>query len=426
MYHRGAHTHTVRTVPANIAYTTGTMEWLSFGARASTYGVVVDIGSGSVGASIVRFDRTSAQPEVLSTHREFMPLRGSENPEDRIRHMRHALFTVMLALSQRGAARMRAQGVRAPLTRLFVSCTAPWAYTATQMIHFERKEPFAVTKELVDSIVAHAAQKEEATAGDPHLVFSKLGMQMVERSVVDVMVNGYTVSEPYGKAATELDVAHLRGLVPTAVVTALSEVQRNILSDVPLAVRTSALVLYCVFRDVYPDLKHALIVEVSGEATECSLMRNEILYETTSISRGMHTLTREVATQFKVIPEEARTYLRSYKQDALTKQQETKLGEVNARYAAALESALANLRERYPLPRTVFLLIDQPMQPFFTEALQGALAKVGGGDDRVIRPITPMQAERFARFAEGTTPDPRLAITARFFHKLHACGEIDN
>ena len=399
---------------------------LPFRRSARVCGIIIDIGSGSVGACVVCSEDQSERPSVLYAHREFMPVRSNPSETERIRLMRHTLFTVLMEVAQKGSAALRARGIKAPFSRVMVSCSAPWSHTVTQVIHFARPEGFTVTPALIDEIIAQAYAEEQKHAPHADSELAKAGMQAVERSIVDMSLNGYSVEDPYGKMATELDVTHLRGFVPESICTALADIREHTLSDMPTHIHTSALILYCVLRDLYPSIDDALIVEVTGEATECSLMHNDVLYEAAHIPRGMYTLTRDVAAHFKTIPEEARTYLRAYKQDALISAHEKALQGIQKKYIDALACTFDLLAVQYALPHTVFFVIEEDMQPFFAEAIQAALAGKSGIDERTLIPITPAAAARFADTAEMHKQDPRLALMARFFHKLHACGEITN
>ena len=389
-------------------------------------GVVIEIGSGSVAASIVLSSCRNALPEMLYARREYMPIRRTSTPADRIRFMRRVLFAVMLDLERRGMAVLRKRGKRLRVERLLVSCAAPWSHTITQIIRFEQDTPFIVTRRMVDEIILRAYDTEETNTGEHAQVLADEGQHIVETAIIDITLNGYSVQAPYNKEASEIAIAHLRGLVPTHILIALEGIEKHIQGHRDMRIHTSAFILYCVLRDLYPQATSACIVAVSEEATEIGLVQNGILYESMAVEYGMHSLIRDLAGFAKTIPEEAHAYLRAYKQRVLTETQDKALLRAQKRYVGFLEATIDELTKRYVLPRTMFLVLDQNAKQFFTDALESAIRDKGGHAQKTIVPLSSESTRDLITSPDETVGDPRLAITTRFFHKLHACGEMDN
>ena len=385
-------------------------------------GALIDIGSGSIAASIVLSRHSKELPEILYTHRELMVIAGTTTPAHRVRSMQNALFLVMRELEQKGIPLLHTHTPDLRIQKILVSCAAPWSHTITQIIHVEKDAPFTVTPHLIDEMIEHAYEKEqEAHAHTHEKVLKDVGQQIVEKSIIDVTLNGYSVQNPYNKKASEITIAHLRGLVADSILVALERVKKHIPSAIDIHIHTSALILYCVFRDLYPKTKNALIIDISGETTEVSLMQNSILYESITIAYGTHSLVRTIARSSKTIPEEARAYLRSYKQKVLSEFQEKVLVRVQKHYTQSLMTALTELTTRYVLPQTVFLILDQNMEHFFTDTIENAMR---GQTKKNIVLLSPQNIGNLAVRQDDVSVDPHLSLIARFFHKLHACGEI--
>ncbi len=394
--------------------------------RNTLCGVIIDIGSGSVTGSIVLSDPRKELPEMIYTHRESIPLRSTSTPVEEVRAMRRVLFSVILTVEQKGMAVLYQREKRMRVNRMVVSCTAPWSNTVTQIIHFERETPFTVTPQMIDQIITHAYEKEKAHTGEPIKTLHDEGQHVVEKLIIDITLNGYSIPEPYNKEASEITIAHVRGLVPTPILTALHDVEKHIPRGIEVRIHTSALILYCVLRDLYPQTSNALIVTVSGETTEIVLVQKGILYEAIAVAYGVHSLIRDIAMLCKTIPEEAQGYLRAYKQNLLTDAQEKMLMHAQQGYGHALEAALHELTLRYVLPQTIFLILDQDMEQFFTDTIQSAMNEKATLRSTTIVPLSPKHTEGLVVVGGGVVASPRLALTARFFHKLHACGTIDN
>lgn len=394
-------------------------------AKHTTCGALISLESGSIGGSIVLSDHRKALPAIIYTTTERMPQRAHATATDRVRALRHALFSVILALEQDGMKALYTRQKHARIDRLLVSCGAPWSHTVTQMIHFTQEKPFTVTPQLVESIILDAYREETAHVPERERILAESGKDIVEKIIVDVALNGYHIAHPYGKQASEIDIAHLRGLVATPVLTALADAGKHIRNTLDMRVHTSSLISYCVLRDLYPHTDDALMVTMSEETTELALMQNGILYESVAAEYGADTLIRDIADTGKTIPEDIRGQLRAYTQKILTARQEKALAGAHAQYVRALRPALAALSVRYALPRTVFFITDESMEAFCTEVITDALRQGGGVTEKELIPLTPGRVRGLAEVPADTAPSVRQVFAARFFHKLHACGDTD-
>lgn len=393
----------------------------------SSYGVIFDVGSGSVGVGIVHATIADKAPEVIYAHREHIRIGETPTPDERVRAMRQALFAATLKLSETGLQKLKRYDARARLSEVLVVCAAPWSQTVTQIIHLEKDEPFLITEDWVSDLV-EKAQKQNPVTKEADDILKSLGMVVVERSIVDIKVNGYSTLTPYGNEAREIQVAHTTGLVPQEVLDAVGEIEKNVITGIESRAHTYALVLYCVLRDIYPNTKDALIVDVTGEMTEVSIMHDEVLLETKTAPFGAFTLTREIARSLNTIPEEARAYVNSYKHIDPTDSVYEAVAEAGRHMREELTKTLRDLNSAYVLPSTVFVTIDPNLESFFTDMITPALSDPKGKrKPRIVMVGTDVAKQLLDAGEEEQpkNPDIFLAIAARFFHKLHACGETE-
>ncbi|MBI4086661.1 hypothetical protein HY416_01615 [Candidatus Kaiserbacteria bacterium] len=385
-------------------------------------GMLIDIGSGSVTASIAISKEGAALPEILYTCRKVLPLNGTLSSADRIRTTRHALFSVLLDIERAGVMALQKYDARLHIEKVVVSSTAPWAYTVAQMIRLEQETPFTVTKRMVDDMIAHAYEQERVQPEAPASGLKK-GYRIVEKTIVDVTLNGYSVDDPYTKQASEIAVTHVRGLLADPIFHTIEEMQKRLLDGTDMHLHTAMLVSYCALRDLYPRTKNALIALISEEAIEIGLMRDSVFCESIVTDKGSSTLIRDMAAAGKTIPEESRGYLRAYAQNALKPAQTKAVAEVQRDYVHMLDMMHTELRKRYVLPQTVFLVAEPSLTGFFKDTFVEALRDNTGIGEKNIVPLSA-DAHTFVAAPPGTLMDPRHALLARFFHKLHACGEV--
>lgn len=391
-----------------------------FGHRDTDYGVIVDVHSGSVGIAILHTEPGKKEPIILFSFREYIKILENPDTPGLVRALRHALFTASLQFSQEGLKKLKEYDPDARIGKILLSCGAPWAQTMTRFIHVEDKEPFLITEEKVKSLILEAERRdeEEMQAG---ALLKELNVTLVERAVVNTAVNGYFVENPYGKKGKELSLAHISGLIPKAIIEAIKDFEEKILMHVPRASHTFALVLFCVARDLYPKIRHGLFIDISGEATELCLMQEEVLMETHVLSYGTHTFVRDFALVLNTFPDEALGHLREYGENSPQKIKDA-LAHVTEAYVLKLEESIAALQEKYNIPNHIFLITSRNLDTYFVPIVQKCCEKYIGDHGSFTSLNTDILKEQTA--TEFPNKDIFFAIEARFFHKLHGCGEI--
>ena len=389
-------------------------------------GLVIDIGSGSVSASIVLSERKKKLPEILYTDAAHMPIARDATPAEQACFVRQALFLALRMIERQEMHTMSARGEQPRIGHILVCCSAPWSHTVTQMIHFEQDTPFVVTPRLITDIIQHADETTGAHSGGRTSAPAQDDQHIIEKTIIDVTLNGYPVRDPYHTEAQEMTLAHLRGLTPTHILASLKDVEEYLHTDRATRVHTSASVLYCVLRDRYPDIKNALIIDSSGEATEIALMQNSVWHEAVTVLYGTNSLIRDSAALGNTIPEEARGHLRTYKQNILSETQEKILTTVQEKYARLLNTAVSELATRYVVPQTFFLVLDHTdISQFLIETIKDALRGTGKYTEQQSILISPEQARDFATLPRNAASAPRHALGAYFFHMVHTQSEVD-
>ncbi len=390
------------------------------GKRNTPYGVVVDVHSGSVGMAIVHSEPSMKLPELIYSHREYIKI--AENPDTAglVRALRQALFAASLHLSQEGTRALTEYDPTGVLSKILLVCGAPWANTVTRFINVEDREPFVVTEDKVKGLIAEAERRDEEELKTASLL-RELNISLVERSVVNMAVNGYPVHEPYGKRGTELSLAHISGLVPQAIIDAVQDIEEKLLPQTTHASHTFALVLFCVVRDLYPTTHQGLLIDISGEATEICIMQEDILMETCVFPFGTHTFLRMLATELNTFPEEAMTHLKEYGEHT-PEPIKLAIAKVSEQYIRSLREAYTLLEERYSIPHHLFLTTSRSLHTYFDQIVRQVSEKYISPHGTFTSLNSDMIKEQVSKVK---TEDVFFLIEARFFHKLHGCGELN-
>ncbi len=392
-----------------------------FGRRKNdtNYGAIIDIHSGSVGIAILYSNHAEKDPEILFTHREEIKILENPGTENRVRALLRALFGATLQFSQEGVKALKEHNSRASIGKVLLVCGAPWAQTATRFITIEEKEPFLITEDKIRALILEAERRDEEEF-KATMLLKELSVSLVESAVVHTTVNGYPVSNPYGKKAKEVTLAHISGLIPQAITQAIDDIKEKTLTETHRTSHTFALVLFCVLRDLYPLQKHAVIIDISGEATEICLMQDEVLLETHVFPYGTHTFIRDLAVKLHTFPEEALTHLREYSPETRGEIKKA-IDEIAKTYTTYLHDSYTSLAERYTIPKHFYLTTSKELDIFFDTLVRKASESYmqSHGTCTSLNEILTVQNTH-----TNAPVDVFFAVEARFFHKMHSCGEI--
>lgn len=376
------------------------------GGRVS---VLIDIGSGSVGASLV-LERGEQLPHFLYQKR--VRMRAFNNEKDHLRSMREALLESTLELASRGIESVRAASLSPKVGEIRIVTTAPWARTRTLVFKTHEDAPFVVTQKHINAMLEEA-EKQAALPEEDLKIYKELGLQIAHRTIVEHKLNGYRVNSILGKEAKDITLVELVELLPQVIGEVITEAERNLFPHVPRTEHARARVISGAIANLFPHTPDFLIIDASGEATEAALVHDNLLWETAFMPIGLFSLERLVAKELKTIPHEATGHFRDFAQSNKDKEVEEVMTGVGDSYAKALEELFSKLKASYAIPRTVFLLTNLEYLPFLQKFATRALENTVHGNLRVI-PLDSKILKQAATGIEGE--EVFLPLEAFFFH----------
>jgi hypothetical protein len=291
--------------------------------------------------------------------------------ESRERAMLRALEVLGDALIREGApALMRATG-SGSIDAVLVSVDAPWQKTSIRTEHFERKTPFTFSKSLVDSTL-----KETSTAAPGEL--------LVDESIIGTILNGYETRDPYGKEVLRASIIILTSHIDERVANDIHSVIRGLYHTKNILSIAGSSVRYQAMRIAFPHEREALILDATGPMTSIALVRRDLLVDVIEIK--MKGDTADIDVWLKKVMDE-----------------------------------LAELGERFPLPRTIFLLAREPGIVSLRKTLDAAnLGKLWLSDNPPkIVSVLGSHITNSIRQETTTSPDLSLLLMALFWqHRI--------
>ena len=383
--------------------------------------MLVDVGSGSVGLAISRQQKAQSQPEIIWSHREYILIKDTNAATHSLREINTSIINAFLHLGSDGLKVLRSSYPQAQIEHCQLTISAPWAYTISRFISYKQEQPFRVSKTLVNELTTAADQKA-LTAVLERAIVGKNGLRVIETKTIGIIANGYPF-EQYEHIHTKtaaIELAHLTGITYQELMQTVTDSLTKILPHVMIFPHVFMYVFYDVMRDLMPQTNESCLIDVTSEATEMSILRDNLLRHTSHIAVGSYTLARRIATETGLPNEEAYAFIRGGHElimEKLSKTKQAKLDAVLTAYEDELVALFQQTGDTLAIPKTIYLHADTDTETFFKNCLRRA-AKRATATEHMVYTITSV----FFATDHATSTDTTILLLANFAHKQLESG----
>ena len=277
--------------------------------------LLVDIGSASVGGALVKIEKGSA-PHILVTVRENISFQDALSPARFLVAMNRSLDKVLKTMQIKTNPVGLSQATKPTGLPAHIFCTlsSPWFILKSRHLRIAHQEEFEVTERILDEFINEdiALLKEELKETLP-----PKDVKIIEKKIVQIKLNGYEVRNPYGQKTSRIELSMIVGVSSGKVVESIERKLSNFFHVKSVHFGAFPIAAFSAIRDIFPNEKNFLFIDITGEATDVSLVSNDILAGTVAFSRGKNFFIREISTQLHTVHEEAATLFAMFLRDEL-------------------------------------------------------------------------------------------------------------
>ncbi len=379
------------------------------------YGALLDVGSGSAGVAIIVSAPEEKNPKIIWSYRERISV-GEDDTEEQIKkRLKTAIFNALLELGNTGVRELKAYDNAAKIKELLVSYCAPWTYTITRNVNVENENPFTLNHKIVDALINKAAQ-EAKTDILKEFAEQHLNLTVLNDTTVEITANGYRVHDPNLTEIRKVTLAQLVSMTESDLFETVKEVKEKTLTGAKIVSNSFMYNFYNALADLYPDTSEICLVDITAEATEVGIVRNNVLVHTTAAPFGIYTLAREISKVCEIPKEEALGVMRENATNIkliLSPAREEEFNKVLKSYSSNIAELFKKTGDRLSIPKTIFMHTDAANEAFFNTRLVEA-ANLATGSTHAVHPITS------SIFEKGSDFDSAILLSAYVFHKkLH-------
>lgn len=408
------------------------MRFLTTGRPSIRYGVIIDIGSGSVLMSIVASADNKSHPNIIWAKREYAPLRKKASINDSAKNVLTSLVNAILSFEGEGRRALEEAVGYKKLTEVQVTIAAPWSYTITKNISYSHTEPFSLSPELVDELLRTANQQVEKDIQKNESA-NELGLSVIARSTAGLQANGYTILDTNNQTAKNLTVVDISVVTLDYMVNAIKEACAKVLPGSGLHLNSFILVYFNIVKQLFPIAQEFCLIDVTYEATELGIIRNGILNYTTHTPFGDFSLARELADILKITLGEAFGYLQTADPLVLlTDRPKETIDEVKAlfdAYQKRLAALFLETGDTLSIPKKIYLHCDRQTEDFFLNQIKEAAAQVTHSNHSIYliakELLTKKYSAEISKNQKNAIIDTALLISAQFFHMKDLQAKIE-
>jgi hypothetical protein len=377
--------------------------------------VIFDIGSASIGGALVGLSDGKA-PEIMFTTRRDIPFQAKLN-FDRF------LSSMIKTLEELFVLMQKASG-GAKVDQAYAILASPWYASQTRLIHHSQETPFTITESWVNKLI----DGEIALFRESKLFARSKGgdtlPEIMEAKNIQMKLNGYESMNPYGKKASDLEVALYISMIPQSIRTSIADTIVKFWHPKALHFSSFSFTAFDTIRDIFPDQSSFLFMDISGEVTDISLAKDNVLLQSISFPAGKNALIRALVERMKTTPALAMAELELYASHKSTPDHvrviEEVLGATTKEWQASFRDALAQFAKEFPIPRAIFYTADDNITEWFGKAIEETHFTQFTQESGVftIRSLGNAFLSKFVHLLEPDFQDPFLAIEAIFANKL--------
>ena len=339
------------------------MNIFSFLKKKDELVLVIDIGSSSVGASLF-WMQTSGVPKIIFSIREPIKIEEGVDLDIFLENTIKSLKNVVKKISTKGLGAPK---------RIFCVFASLWVVSQTRIVKYKKDEPFVFSSKLADKLIKKEIEifEEEykKTSKDSNNKF-----RPIEFKNMKTVLNGYPTSNPLNKKASELEMSIFISMIQEKILKKTEEIIFNHFHTKDIRPSSFLLASFVVARDMFIHQDNFLLVDIGGEITNVSMIKKDMLHESTSFSLGRNFILRGIANGLKCSLDDAESYISLYENSHATISMEKIIDpimdELKTKWLKRFQESLATLSNDISIPATIFVTVDEDFTGLFSKTIK--------------------------------------------------------
>ncbi len=365
--------------------------------------LLIDIGSASVGVALVRLE-DGKPPHIISIVREDMPFKDALSSARFLSSMLHPLERALKGIQ----GKIKGKGVP---THIFCTLSSPWFILKNRHVRITREEAFQVTTETLGSFFEEdiVLLKEELKETLPIK-----DIAIIEKKILQIRLNGREIRNPYGKTTNRMELITMVSVSSARVIHSIERKVANFFHTTSLHFGAFPIAAWSAISDIFPWEQDFLFLDITGEATDVSLVNNGLMVETVSFPFGKNFFIREISSEHCTLHEEAATLFSMHLAGTLNDSKHKKVSYVVTRakeeWLSRFGKSIDTLAEGRILPSKIFFTSDADTSQLLTLLMENAKSGTPTSGAFEVQYLDQFTLARFVTFDREVLRDPFIIV----------------
>lgn len=392
-----------------------------FNTSSSETSILVDVGNGTITGALVEFN-TNNKPKFIYNSKNYFSVSEQVDVVKLELEMIGLLEKTLSQIVKNGVKSQYLTNKSKKITRILISFSSPWYLSKTKNINLSNEKEFVITESFLNDVLHKEVSlyKQELEKE-----YEGQNFEVIEKSIIHGKINGYSLDNSIGKNTKKFDASIYVSAVHKVFLEKVFEIIHKVtsLTHKNIHLSTFPLVSFAVIRDYFTKETDFLIMDITGELTDITMVKGEIVDRTVSMPSGKNFLIRQVSKNINVSSEIAESTLKMYTNKKLDEQNSTKVREVlsssEKEWSIYLENALMELSPTLTLPSTLYLTVDSDYYSIFESFLTTAKMDQTNLFRKNLK-ISRIDISTLATFYEnitGFTLDEFIVLISLFYKK---------
>lgn len=374
------------------------------GGKKNETVLVIDIGSSSVGGAIVmNFAGKGKIPVILKNFRSYVEFREDVEINEFLIKSQSNLKYVLDSLFNK-------KNTFGGIDKVRIFYGAPWYKSLIKNFEKSEQKTRDFNKKYLDSLLANYQDLNK----DPKIV-------TLERRVTALKLNGYITYNPEGKRFNKIGVSLYQTLVSKKTNEDIKQIVSNYTSIKDIEFITHPYSVFRVLSEKFTGKNSYTIIDIGGEVTEITVVRDRDIVKIISIPKGTHYFPRELSKKYNLDFTVALSEIEQITENTIGGK------EVNTKYSDSLKELetvwlkqvkqILSDNNIISLPVDIFLIVEKNYQNLISSMINNIEAYYNSfrfGRKPTIKHINSDSINDLVRYKESVSKDPFIAMEAGF------------
>ena len=345
-----------------------------FGNGKEEVALLLDIGNGSITSSLVLF-RQDALPEFLYCVQRPFTIPFKPEGARLVENMFVLLDSTLDATIKDGFKGKYWKNRRTGISKVLIAFSSPWFLSKTKHIQISKEKEFFITKSFLDDIAQKEKEMFIKELKEENSSVTNESSIVIEKSIVHTKINGYTLKKSIGRKTNKFDAFLCMSIVESRIVEKIKDIilKYTHVDLHNIYMHTFPLVSFTVIRDLKQIPDDFILMDITSEVTDLTLVQNNIISATSTMPSGKNFIVRQIAKTLGVSTEIAESTINLFIAQKLDEPMRLKveavLQDVEKEWSIYLENALLELSAEMNLPKSICITADSDIISLYSNFL---------------------------------------------------------